>query len=450
MGSKSYKDIIRRLDEGRNILITGSGGVGKTFSVEKLYEHIKNNTKKEAYITAMTGAASLQYTGATTIHRLTGIGIAKTKLDVREAMSKHWFIKNNLPILISMDVIIIDEISMMRSDTLELVNYVFQEARDNFSEPFGGVQVVFCGDMMQLPPVVKNDETLERPWCFQSPIWEQLNIETVNLTKVYRQDDEEFIKNLNWIRTGICKDHVEEYFKNTVGHMFGDIKPIRLVATNNEVNLINITEINKVDSDPIVFKSIRVGDDRSLTKLSKDCPAEDSTVLKYGCQVVILKNGQDYVNGSMGTYVGECSIELYDQLNKRFKAVKALKIELSDDKIVKVPVAVWELSKTEIKDVFDDETCTIKKERVKTVIASITQFPVKLGYAITTHRSQGMSLDYVQIDFLKFFADGQAYVALSRARSYEGLRCLNFNKNVVRANGDAFNFYLDLKNKGEI
>lgn len=301
----------------------------------------------------------------------------------------------------------------------------------------------------QLAPVVKKEDKIDNPWAFQSHIWDALDFETINLTKIHRQSDETFINVLKNIRVGKCDNWIENYFKETEKRELPE-KPVRLVATNKETDIINIRELNNIDGDIDRFKADVYGDEYALNKLIKECPAPEVLDLKPGATVIILKNGESYVNGSMGKYIKSGITEVYDPEEKVMANTPCLEIELFSGKVVDVPIHTFEKKKEVIDDVFDEENMTYKKEKIEIVEASMTQFPVRLGYAITTHRSQGMSLDYVEIDFLKFFTEGQAYVALSRAKNYEGLKCKNFNKYVVNANKDAFNFYMDLVNQGKI
>lgn len=433
-----YETALEHLNAGHNILLTGGAGVGKSYTLRKILKWADENNLNIAR-TALTGMAAMQFEFGETLHRCTGIGFAKGKGELYQVTNSYKYRNETRWELQSLDVLIIDEISMLRSDTLELINELMKYTNNN-DEPFGGLQVIFSGDFMQLPPIVKPEEKhlfKERgQWSFQSDVWAELDLKIIYLKEVKRQDDPKFAMALNAIRAGFTNDAINEYFFNTYKNQFPeDVEPVRLLSTNNEVNRENEKRLKKIDSPEENYKARIDGiTQKYKDQIVRDCPGMEDLKLKVGAQVMILINSPDleFVNGSMGEYLG--NVEQRDNEGRKYQAAK---VKLFKSKtIVYLPKYKWKIEKKE-----DDRVIEL---------ASFDQYPIKLGWAITVHKSQGMTLDYLQVDLTRCFAEGMAYVALSRARTYEGLKIMNWRPGAVRCNKDAFNFYMNLKNKGEI
>lgn len=431
--------IKQALESNRNILLTGGAGVGKSYNLRKILEWADDKNLNVAR-TALTGMASLQFEFGETIHRCMGIGNKTKKEQMPGIVTSFNFSKVTRFELEVLDLIIIDEVSMLRADVLELIDSILQYVMMN-EEPFGGKQVILSGDFMQLPPIVKPEEraNLPRPWCFQSETWQNLNLEIIYLTEIKRQTDQKFCLALNMLRAGAINDAVDEYFFNTYKHKFPEgVEPVNLLSTNNEVNRVNKMHLDKIEEPLEKFQAtIKANDDRSRAKLIRDCPAMENLEVKVGAQVMVLVNDKKYryVNGSMGQYLGTTKTTIGAGLFE--EEVKAVVVKLFDSKeTVVIPINEWKIEK--------------QKNGKTEVLAKFKQFPIKLGWAITVHKSQGMSLDYLQVDLTRCFAEGMAYVALSRARTYEGLRIVNWRKSIIKCNKDAFNFYMNLKNEGRI
>jgi len=431
--------IIPALEDGKNLLITGGAGVGKSYNLRKVIEWADDQNLNVAR-TALTGMASLQFDFGETLHRCMGIGFAKNKSDLSTLTQSFKFVKTTRWEIQAIDILIIDEVSMLRSDLLELIDELLKYVHGN-DKTFGGIQVIFSGDFMQLPPIVKPEEKKElpRPWSFQSDVFRDLNFEIIYLKEIKRQDDNKFCMALNMLRAGVVNDAVDEYFFNTYKHKFPDgIEPVNLLSTNVEVNRVNEKRLNKIDAELETYKAKIFGDTQKLKdQIKRDSPAMEMLELKIGAQVMILVNSPDYqfVNGSMGEYLGMCKASVGSGLFEEEKDAVIVKLFDSGERAI-IPIYEWRVEKK-------------VNDKIK-VLARLEQFPVKLGWAITVHKSQGMTLDYLQVDLVRCFAEGMAYVALSRAKTYEGLKVINWRRGAVRCNKDAFEFYMNLKNRGEI
>lgn len=422
--------------EGRNICLTGGAGTGKSFNLRKLIEYFDENNIQVAR-TAMTGMASLQMPEGETVHSCFKTGLHHNKLHLINVVTNYIFQKETQYNLKILDAIIIDEISMMRSDFLELLDAILQYVMQN-EEPFGGKQLILSGDFMQLPPIVKDDEDVHiknNYWAFESPVWHELNLKIIYLTEIKRQDDINFANALNMIRAGAVNQSVNDYFFGTYKHKFPEgVEPVKLLSTNREVETNNMIRLKQLETEQERYEATITADNEFYRKkIINDVIAMEFLYLKEGCQVMLLKNEKGvFVNGSMGEYLGKHTLKTEDG-----GEAEALQVRLFDnDLIVYVEPFQWTIEKT--------------INGTKHVYASFTQFPVKLGYAITIHKSQGMSIDYLEVNLGKCFADGMAYVALSRARKYDGLRVTNWKPGAVRCNKKAFDFYMGLKTNGVI
>ena len=434
-----FDKIISALENKRNLLITGGAGTGKSYNLRKVIEWADDKNLNIAR-TAMTGMASLQFDCGETVHRCTGIGVNTNKEQLRKVVNSYKFRNEKRWEIKIIDILIIDEISMLRSDALELIDAIFKYVFEN-DKPFGGVQVIFSGDFMQLPPIVKPHERAEitEPWCFQSPVFNDLNFEIIYLKEIKRQDDEKFCLALNMVRAGAINDAVDEYFFDTYKNNFPPgVEPVNLLSTNNEVNNVNSKFLSKIKTELETYEATITGiDQKHKDKIVRDCNAMETLELKTGAQVMVLVNDANYryVNGSMGEYLGMTETQIKSGLFSDTVPAVVVRLFDSGERVI-IPINEWKNEKKET-------------EQVK-VLARFKQFPIKLGWAITVHKSQGMTLDYLQVDLTRCFAEGMAYVALSRARTYEGLKIINWRRGAILCNKDAFEFYMNLKSKGEI
>ncbi len=395
----------------KNVFLTGKAGTGKT----TFLKYLKANTHKNIVTAAPTGVAAIN-AGGVTLHSLFQLPFAPyapTEDPNQNTLSKHPLlsqIKLNAQkrkVLSNMDLLVIDEVSMVASNTLDAIDIILKSVRKNFDYPFGGVQVLFIGDLRQLPPVIKNlsPEVFQRIYrsyfFFDSLILQQYPPVMVELKKVYRQDDDVFVDILNAVREnslnpdhlGILNARLNPSFnpKNDDGY-------ITLTTHNSQADEINQTQINQLKQEEFVFKAT-IKDDFPESMY----PAEESLVLKKGAQVMFLKNDTEekkYFNGKIG---------IIDYLTDNEIFVKCE----GDEGLIEVKKEKWENVHYKI----DASTRDVEQE----VLGSFVQFPLRLAWAITIHKSQGLTFDKLIVDAQKAFANGQVYVALSRVRSLDGL-----------------------------
>jgi len=441
--------IIEAIKAGDNVLITGGAGTGKTFLQNKIVEAFED---KLIVRTALTGLASLHVNGQT-IHKFTGIGINNHVDQLKFITKSRKFRTQTIYDIEDCDILFIDEVSMLRSDVLGLLDALFKYVMDKPELPFGGKQIVFAGDFMQLPPVVKRTDNLPEFWAFQSPVWTALNFTIINLTEVKRQTDKDFSNCLNWIRAGRkamtpeMEQRVSNYIYATRHNVMPKgVEPIKLVSTNDESNRWNSKMLRNIDSVAEGYAAKVDGiSEKHIETIIKDCPALQMLSIKVGAQVMTLKNdsSDEYINGSMGEYLGlenaEICVGFETDGTRIMETASCMKVKIFEpEAIVYVPKHTWKNEKRKVSEVTG--------EVIVELLASFEQYPVKLAYAITIHKSQGMSLDYLEVDFRNVFMSGQAYVALSRARKYEGLIVKNWSIAKVMTDPAAYDFYMGLNN----
>jgi len=382
----------------KNIFITGRAGTGKS----TLLFYFKKTTKKKAVFLAPTGVSALNI-GGQTIHSFFRFGPDITE-DKIEKVSK-WRIK----LYKSLETIVIDEISMVRADLLDYID-IFLRKNLEKNNPFAGIQMIFIGDLYQLPPVVKSDQVkifkdkYQSEYFFDSNVFKKIDIEFIELEKIYRQKDKLFIEILNRIRNNTVTDpDIKEINKRVVNKINDDEKYIvYLTPLNRTVKEINEQKLLALKKKIIPFKSI-VNGDFNLD----DLPSDDILKLARGAQVMFLNNDSEgrWVNGTLGSVI---DFSTNDDLEE------TVIVELEDGEIVEVEPYKWELFKYR----YDEETKKIKTE----VTGEFIQIPLKLAWAITIHKSQGKTFNKVFIDLKSgTFAHGQAYVAFSRCTNLNGI-----------------------------
>lgn len=383
----------------KNLFLTGKAGTGKS----TLIEFFRNTTKKKTVVLAPTGLAAINVRGQT-IHSF-------FHLPPRFITPHSVPRKVNSRMYREIDMIIIDEISMVRADVLDGIDHFLRIHGKDRSQPFGGVQMVFVGDLYQLPPIVTREDMAifqqfyDSPYFFSSEAFSSTPFLSIELSYIFRQKDESFITLLNKIRVGAISTTDLSTINNQV--VLKNYEKVRrdyvtLATTNSVVNAINDSELNKINTPLFTYQATIEGDFPTEDRL---LPVELELKLKKGARVIFVKNdkGRRWVNGTSGT-IEELGSE-------------SIKVKLDEDgfhKIVTVDKEVWENVKYE----YDEE----KGEVIPFVLGKLTQYPLKLAWAITIHKSQGMTFRKVNIDFSKSpFTHGQTYVALSRCKSLEGI-----------------------------
>ncbi|WP_210150844.1 helix-turn-helix domain-containing protein [Chryseobacterium scophthalmum] len=393
----------------RSVFLTGKAGTGKTTF---LNEFVKK-TKKKHIVVAPTGIAAIN-AGGVTIHSMFGLPLrtflpTADRIDSSLAnniidLQQHFkYRKDKLKLLREVEVLIIDEVSMLRADVLDMMDFSLRFIRRN-NQRFGGVQMLFIGDLYQLPPVVRDEHVLKMfynsPFFFDSLAIKDIPLLTIELTKVYRQTDQEFLEILNAIRDGdvanIDFDHLNERYDP--GFEAGEEPYVYLCSHNKMADDINQEKLKDIKVSPKSYEAKLFGEFKE-----NQFPNEQFLELKVGAQVMFIRNDitgeKKYFNGKLG------EISSLDE-----NEVKVI-LEGSEREIT-VKREVWEQKKYSL-----DTDKNIKEE----VLGSFEQFPIKLAWAVTIHKSQGLTFDKVIIDAGKSFTAGQVYVALSRCRTLEGI-----------------------------
>lgn len=413
--SSDQQKVIELYLQGKNLFISGGAGTGKSF----LLNYLKLNfSHHDLEITSSTGISAVNI-GGTTIHSWAGIGLANQPIEqiLNNLLStKMTKIRKRI---IKTKTLAIDEISMISPEVLEILNIVFQEIRQN-SQPFGGMQILFFGDFLQLPPVNRNSDELQ--FCFDSPIWHKLNLQNIILTEIFRQSDKKLINLLNNIRFGKITNEDKKILESRIKIIDDNsaIRPTILTTHNAKVEMVNNNFLKKISAPIKQFTAEYSGDVFKIEFLKKNCLAYQQLTLKVGAQVMMIKNTlqkEGIVNGSLGI-VRDFSVK------KNYPIV-----EFNNGKTLTVSPESWQVEK------FDSTNKTSSVE------ASLTQVPLILAWAITIHKSQGLTLDKISCDLSDSFTAGQSYVALSRARTLDGIFIESINFNKIHADPQAVNFY---------
>jgi len=388
----------------RNLFITGKAGTGKTTFLHK----IKAESLKRMVIVAPTGVAAINAKGVT-IHSFFQMpfGPILPNQIANTSNQQRKFSKTKIDIIKSLDLVIIDEISMVRADLLDGIDQVLRRYKDR-NKVFGGVQLLMIGDLQQLAPVVNANEWsllkqhYETMYFFSSKAFQEANAVSIELKHIYRQDNEEFIAILNEIRNDKLSDTSAKVLNERYNPTFEPKKDegyITLTTHNNRANLINDSQLNKIDKKSCFFNANISG------KFSENAyPNSENLELKIGAQVMFIKNDSSpekkYFNGKIGT------ITFLDEDTVTVQCP-------NDDFEIETSYETWE----NINYSINEETKEIKEE----IAGSFSQIPLRLAWAITIHKSQGLTFEKAIIDAEASFAHGQTYVALSRCTSLDGI-----------------------------
>jgi len=398
------------LHTNRNIFLTGKAGTGKT----TFLKNVISKTKKNTVVVAPTGVAAIN-AGGVTIHsmfQLPTTSFIPTSdyinperfTNVIDLAKIQKLRKEKRKVLQELELLIIDEISMVRSDLLDAVDLTLRRIRKS-RLAFGGVQILTIGDLFQLAPVVREHtwNTLSKfyksPFFFHALAWQNSNALSIELIEVYRQSDQKFIDILNRIRNGVKSDEDLEVLNNQWNEDI-DNELITLTTHNRTADKINSEQLGQLDTPQISLEAKVTG-----KFYESSFPTQEKIVLKTGAQIMFIRNHPEglYYNGKLGKLVG--------------KVDELLKVKLADeDKTIMVDREEWKNTSFEVND--------STKEIETKEIGTFTQYPLRLAWAVTVHKSQGLTFDKLQLDLENSFAAGQLYVALSRCRSLEGLKLL--------------------------
>jgi ATP-dependent exoDNAse (exonuclease V) alpha subunit len=426
--TEEQKQVIKLSLNGENIFVTGGGGTGKSTLLDHLIARLRSKMKG-VFVTATTGMSACAI-GGVTIHQFAGLS---QPIDENDCSYEKMFqvaadIKSKKSTVVQRwkdcKVLLIDEISMLGRKVFETLDVVAREVRGSDS-PFGGIQVIFVGDFFQLPPVVRSANHglgAEGYFCFQSPLWKRLITKTHILQNVFRQKELGFVKVLEDVRQGICGPGVNELLKSCLNREVED--PVHLFAHRSETNRMNEAEISRLPGKARTYRATdscsKSGGGAYLRMLQNSTPAPESLVLKKDAHIILTRNldlSKGLVNGARGVVRGFTS---------------------SDGGL---PVVFFESGET--------TTLTPVKHRIylgQVEVASRTQLPCCLGWAITIHKAQGMSIDTASLHLKSVFEFGMTYVALSRARSLSKLRLdCQLDIDRVKAHPKVIEFYREVQ-----
>ncbi|HEY5442280.1 MAG TPA: HRDC domain-containing protein [Candidatus Saccharimonadales bacterium] len=393
---------------GHNVYLTGAAGSGKTYVLNQYIKYLRQNNIVVG-VTASTGIAATHMNGMT-LHSWAGLGMGDA-IDIERILAKSSLKKR----MAETRVLIIDEVSMLDGHVLDAVDAITRGFKDK-TKPFGGLQVVLSGDLFQLPPVTRTGEPF---FVFNSEAWKSMSLKICYLEEQHRQDDSNLLGILEAIRSNsVDETHFEELSERMRSVPDGqDI--IKLYTHNAHVDDINQTALNKLKTESKTYQMTGKGRQSAVESLANRCLAPEQLVLKLGAEVMFVANNpaKQFYNGTLGKVI---------KFNNDGKPVIQTK-----QRLIAVDEHTW---KTEDGD--------------KT-IAEVTQLPLRLAWAITIHKSQGMSLDAAEVDLSRSFEPGMGYVALSRVRSLEGLYIKGINNMAMVVNPQIIELDAKLKARSQ-
>ncbi len=385
----NLSDIYSKLKNKENIFLTGGAGVGKTTITREIIKEFEDEAKKVAKLASTGMAATL--IGGQTLHSFLDLGIASDKEEL-ERNGKFEIKKKIKKLIHSMDLIVIDEISMVSDTLFEMISLRLKQA------DFKGSLLV-VGDFLQLPPVVRGYGEVR--FAFESQEWEAFNFSKIELTHVYRTDDVEFIELLNNVRFGYIDEEIHNHLNKFIKPLPEDLSEFTfLFGKNDSAHRHNKTQLAHIDNELFVkeaqvIKHQKSAKDVEVDRFMNDARIEKELELKIGSPVLFTRNSWNYFNGERGVVINIDAGYVY--------------VQKSDNVVVKLETVA------QSKAMWKEKTIDGKKEMIEENLFSVYQFPIKLAFAITIHKSQGMSIEDLIIETNEIFAPSQFYVALSRS-----------------------------------
>ena len=429
MLTPSQQEAYQAVVDGKSIFLTGPGGTGKSFLLQHMHDSIPDTTGKHIAITAMTGCAALLIGRfAKTLHSWAGIGLGRDPPMALAASIRRS--GKALRRWLGTDILVIDEVSMMTPELLEKLDQVAKTIRRS-TQPMGGLQVVFVGDFYQLPPVNKDKEK-DTQFVFESPLWNQVVKETIELKTILRQTDPIFQSILNQARQGIVSNESLQILQKRQDRSWQNlqIRPTLLFTRRAEVDNINERNLRALQGERKIYKAETVfapiqntagltestpAVKQAIEKMDRDCQYMAELVLAIGAQVMLLTNldhEAGLVNGSRGVVVG-------------FESSGSPRVQFKSGGPIPIAASSWE------------------SEEIEGLLRK--QIPLRLAYAVTIHKAQGATLDCALIDIgTSTFEYGQAYVALSRVKNLESLYVWDVEPTAFKAHPKVIEFYKTL------
>ncbi len=388
------KIALKILKSGQNVFITGSAGTGKTYLLNKYIQYLKERKISPA-IVAPTGIAASHLNGQT-IHSFFGLGIRDFADDwLVDNLQQRKYMHARFS---KLKILIIDEVSMISPEIFSSMDKILKAFKFS-NEPFGGVQVILSGDFFQLPPVSRERKAKRFAW--QAPVWRDLQLQTCYLEEKFRQDDDKLIQVLDDIRSGEISEASHTYLQDQYQKDLDiNFRPTKLYTHNMDVDRINNQELENLDGHKKVFTYLGKGAEKNIDKIFKTSLVMEEVNLKIDAVVLFIKNNLEagYINGTTGIIV---DFDKDDNMPI---------VEIFSGRKIKVAPEDWSL-----------------ENENRNIVATVSQIPLRLAWAITIHKSQGMTLDAAEIDLTRTFEPGQGYVALSRIKSIEGLKLMGIN-----------------------
>lgn len=428
---EEQKNLLKRIVENReNLFFTGSAGTGKSTLLKSIiHSYEEKYGENTIAVTALTGLAASRI-GGTTLHSFSGIGLGNP--DAEELIKRVRSRTLARDRWISYKALVIDEISMLEATLLEKLDMIGRAIRKQPNKPFGGLQIIATGDFLQLPPICKDKQAR---YAFESEKWDQIfpisdGCQQI-LKNIHRQSDPLFIEYLQNFRQGIVTKEMKKIFGKELCRSVeypDNLEPTCLFPTRQQVSILNENKLEDLSGEVYTYHAIdqcHSGHSFHLEKLQKDCVVEKEVRLKVGAQVMLLKNLSDkLVNGSLGIVkefmpsTGTSPSPIVE-----FQIYGANGITPENKTTVALALEVWNM------------------EEKNKVVASRTQIPLTLAYALSIHKSQSQTISRLKVDLGRIFEKGQGYVALSRAESMERLQVLNFDPKKIMADEKVIEYY---------